>query len=366
MPVDYFYRPGALRNRGGKPAVQVSRVQGGTITGEPYQVGFTLPVSVSGDPTIYHLFIDFGSHLTWVEDKRAKPKKPYKYAGHNIQTQYGDATVLRGHSQITDMHYKTRPTETVLRHLIGIGHLYINYASGPIHTSQMGDGMIGLSPSDGSRDYVKALTHSGNKTQEKKYARDIETVVSALRDEAIIGVFFTPLGVQRQAQITFKGVNDRKFLRGHQPVYTPVVNKSSGHWNFKQTMKYGTRALAGSTGVTTMIDSGYAFINLTKSGFAEYKKKTGAVEKQGLLVLNAAQYQRLESLWFTMNGWDFEITKDAQLWPRSQNRLEEFDVDDYVLCIGNSGDTTMVFGLAWCECLSPSSLCYKIKLLIVR
>lgn len=350
MSVNYFYRPGVLKTRGGKPALQLSRVRKGTITGEPHQVGFTLPVSLNGDATIYHLYIDFGSPLTWVEDKGANPKKAYNDVNHNIQTQYGDGTVFRGHSQSTDVHYKTKPGETVLHQLIAIGHLYNDVTSpNPVHTSQMGDGMIGLSPSNSSKDYIMEVTHQGNKTATKKSERDIETVVSALKDESMIGVFFTPLGVQRQAQITFKGVNESKFLTGQQPVYTPVVDKVSGHWKIHQTIKYGNTVLPGSSGVATMIDSGYAFINLTRSGFAEYKKKTGAVEKQGLLVLNAAQYQKLESMWFTIGGKDFEITKDAQLWPRSQNKQEGFADDDYVLCIADSGDNTMTFGLAWCK-----------------
>lgn len=153
MPVDYFYRPGALQNRGGKPAVHslLSKVQNGTTTGAPYQVGFTLPVTIGVDPTIYHLYIDFGSPLTWVEDKKAKPKKAYNDASHNTQIGYGDGTVFRGRSQTTDMHYRTKPTETVLNHLIAIGHLYENVASNPTPTSQMGDGIVGLSPSDGSK-----------------------------------------------------------------------------------------------------------------------------------------------------------------------------------------------------------------------
>lgn len=310
-----------------------------------------MPVKLGKDQTVYHLYIDLGSPLTWLEDKSVSKKKGYKDLTHNVQTQYGDDTVFRGHSSSTDLHYQTKPTETILNQFIAQGHLYddIN-AADPQPTAEMRDGMLGLSPATGSKQYVYELIDQGGVPGTKKRTSDIETLMSALKDEAIIGVFFTPYGVGRQAQLTFKGVNDKKFLTGHQPVFTPVVNKSTGHWRIKQTMKYGTgkAALPGSSDVVTMIDTGYAFIDLTASGFAEYKKKTGAVEKQGYLVLNAAQYQNLESLWFTVDGHDFEITKDAQLWPRRQNKTEGFADDDYVLAIGTTGDATMMYGLAWC------------------
>lgn len=349
--VDYFYRPGkGLRKHstGSKVAAsaQLSRVQQGSGYGIPRQVGFTLPVKIHN--IVYRLFIDTGSPLAWVEDRSAAQKKAYDDASHNVLIEYGDKSELRGRSEITDVHYQTTPAETVLHHLIAAGHLYRN----KMPCDEMGDGILGLSPSERSGKVIFELRVQRGVLSRIPLPHDIENAVSALRDEGIIGIFFTPYGIQRQAQLTFKGFNDRKFLQGYIPIYIPIIDKDSGFWAVKQTMKFGANmgALPSSSNVSAYLDTGHPSIDLTAAGFADYKKITGAVEKEGRLVLTEAQYLKLESLWFSWGGHDFEITRDAQLWPRRQNKLEGFADDDYVLIVGSTRSNYMMYGLPWCTC----------------
>lgn len=51
--------------------------------------------------------------------------------------------------------------------------------------------------------------------------------------------------------------------------------------------------------------------------FSRYQKATGGVndEETGLLRLTTAQFGKLESLFFHINGETFELTANAQAWP---------------------------------------------------
>lgn len=353
VDVEYFYQKGAKHPRKrGKSAtnvnVQLSQVPRGTPSGVPYQVGFTLPAKLDGDTITHKLYIDLGSPLTWIDDK-ANPNKAFSDATNDVQIGYADDTVFRGKKETANIHYQTR-TPITLQHLYAKGHLYddIN-ATTPIRTNEMRDGMLGLSPPANSKAYVKNLVVSGAALTTQTPTADIQTVLSALGADAKVGIFFTPHGISRQAQVSFKGFNQQKIVG--DPKYAAAYQKNTGYWQMKQTMKYGTAktTLSGANQCTTLIDTGYAFIDLPRTAYADYKTRTGAIEKNGHLVLNQTQFAALESLYFSVDGQEFEITKDAQLWPRKHNATEGFDAADYVLAIGDSTDAKMTYGLAWCK-----------------
>ena len=53
---------------------------------------------------------------------------------------------------------------------------------------------------------------------------------------------------------------------------------------------------------------------------ATYQQLTGAVldnEFTGLLQITPAQFENLESLFFNIGGRSFELTPNAQIWPRA-------------------------------------------------
>jgi cathepsin E len=55
--------------------------------------------------------------------------------------------------------------------------------------------------------------------------------------------------------------------------------------------------------------------------FQRYSAATGAVldSATGLLRITPAQYANLQSLFFTAGGTTFELTANAQIWPRELN-----------------------------------------------
>ena len=57
--------------------------------------------------------------------------------------------------------------------------------------------------------------------------------------------------------------------------------------------------------------------------FNRYKSATGAVldNATGLLKITSAQFANLQSLFFTAGGSSFELTPNAQIWPRALNNM---------------------------------------------
>ena len=57
--------------------------------------------------------------------------------------------------------------------------------------------------------------------------------------------------------------------------------------------------------------------------FNKYTSATGAVldNATGLLIITPTQYNNLQSLFFIAGGTPFELTANAQIWPRALNTL---------------------------------------------
>lgn len=60
---------------------------------------------------------------------------------------------------------------------------------------------------------------------------------------------------------------------------------------------------------------------LATDAFQKYQQATGAVtdDSTGLLRITADQFSNLQSLFFNTGGTSFELTPNAQLWPRALN-----------------------------------------------
>ena len=73
--------------------------------------------------------------------------------------------------------------------------------------------------------------------------------------------------------------------------------------------------------------------------FDRYRAATGAVldKHTHLLRITPTQYANLKSLFFTIGGRTFELTANAQLWPRALNGLINGKKDHIYLVIGDVG-----------------------------
>ena len=102
--------------------------------------------------------------------------------------------------------------------------------------------------------------------------------------------------------------------------YVPITSTSpaSNYWGIDQKVTYGDDTLILDT-TAGIVDTGTTLIYLASDAFSAYQQATGASldESTGLLKLTSDQYDNLQSLFFEINGTTFELTKNAQIWPRS-------------------------------------------------
>ncbi|KAJ7209415.1 aspartic peptidase domain-containing protein, partial [Mycena rebaudengoi] len=93
------------------------------------------------------------------------------------------------------------------------------------------------------------------------------------------------------------------------------------HWTFQQSIAYGGESIMPSA--PGMVESGTTLIWLSPDAFLAYELRTGAGfdpnTQTGLLTITPAQFENLQSLFFTINGVTYEFPPSAQVWPPALN-----------------------------------------------
>ena len=109
----------------------------------------------------------------------------------------------------------------------------------------------------------------------------------------------------------------RKLTRTYglrRPITT--VGPSNQFWGIDQMIRYGssTNILSSTAGI---IDSGTTLALIATDAFQRYQTATGGIPDRntGLLRLTLTQFANLQSLFFTINGVQFEFTANAQIFP---------------------------------------------------
>ncbi|CAE7189071.1 unnamed protein product [Rhizoctonia solani] len=139
----------------------------------------------------------------------------------------------------------------------------------------------------------------------------------------VFGLSFVPTTHQGVlgGELTFGGVNSQKYIGKLNWV---DVNKGclNSCWGFEQTIKYGEQVIQPySAGV---VDSGTALIYVTSEAFQLY---SGALpgskmdKATGLLEIPEESIGAMKPLFFIINGVSYELTPNAQLWPRTSNTI---------------------------------------------
>jgi cathepsin E len=108
------------------------------------------------------------------------------------------------------------------------------------------------------------------------------------------------------------------------------------------SISYGTGGTSILPVTAGIIDSGTSLILLATDAYTAYKQATGAIEdaNTGLLTITSDQFGALQSLFFTIYSETFEITANAQIFPRSLNSQIGGDSGKIYLIIGNLGSPT--------------------------
>ncbi|KAJ7486180.1 aspartic peptidase domain-containing protein, partial [Mycena galericulata] len=131
--------------------------------------------------------------------------------------------------------------------------------------------------------------------------------------------------------------------------YVPITDKSPAcnYWGIEQSICYGSEEImAKAAGIQ---DTGTTLVMLPSSVIKAYCAKTGAVPDQttGLLTVTEDQYNNMESMFFCIGDVKYELTKNAQIWPRSMNSTLGASDDKICLIFADMGDIQVGDGLCF-------------------
>lgn len=197
------------------------------------------------------------------------------------------------------------------------------------------DGLLGLGPTiltSGTltnEPYTKIPTVSDNLLSQKKISSEI------------VAISFNPTTSTSTAngELTFGGVDSGKYTGAI--TYAPITTTSPAkyYWGINQAITYGSSGTSILSTTAGIVDTGTTLILIASDAFTRYEKATGSVmdSTTGLLRLTSAQYAKLQSLFFTIGGTKFELTADAQIWPRSLNQYIGGTSSYVYLIVGSVG-----------------------------
>ncbi|KAF8167357.1 aspartic protease [Crassisporium funariophilum] len=269
-------------------------------------VTYIASVGVGSPATTYSLLIDTGSSNTWVGATQA-----YVKTSTSTQTT-NKVSVTYGSGSFSGTEFTDQVT-------IASGLVIPKQSIGVASTStgfEGVDGILGIGPVDLTLDTLSPATNTLIPTV-------TDNLFSAKTITANqIGISFEPTTTDEilNGEITWGGTDSSKFTGSITFIPLTTTSPASEFWGINQSVRYGasTSILATTAGI---VDTGTTLVLLATNGFTKYRTATGGVldSTTGLLRITAAQFSNLQSLFFTTGGATFELTANAQLWPRSLN-----------------------------------------------
>ncbi|KAI0822360.1 acid protease [Trametes gibbosa] len=138
-------------------------------------------------------------------------------------------------------------------------------------------------------------------------------------------------------ELTFGGTDSSKFVGAINFAPLTRTSPASEFFGINQAIKLGSTSILSNT--AGIVDTGTTLTLIATDALQRYQRATGAVfdDATGLLRISPAQFNKLQSLFFTINGVNFEFTANAQLFPRSLNTAIGGKADDIYLIIGDIG-----------------------------
>jgi len=208
------------------------------------------------------------------------------------------------------------------------------------------DGILGLGPID--------LTQG---TVSNEY--EVPTVMGNLYEQGaissqVLGVFFSPASSNNSVgELTFGGYDASKITGSVS--YVPVTSTypSSRYWAIDQAISYGATPILNNT--AGIVDTGTTLVYIATGrniacnnevmlthypdAFDIYQAATGGIFDYGtgLLKISSEQYNNLSSLYFQIGDVSYELTPNAQIWPRSLNTAVGGTADGIYLIVADIG-----------------------------
>ncbi|KAI9460631.1 aspartic peptidase A1 [Lactarius psammicola] len=271
-------------------------------------VVYQASVGVGNPATSYNLLIDTGSSNTWVGAGKA-----YVRTSTSVQTS-DSVSVTYGSGSFSGTEF----TDTVT---IGPGLVIPGQSIGVASTStgfNGFDGILGIGPVDLTLNTLSPHTSTL-----------IPTVTDNLFSQGtitsdLVAVSFEPTTTSsvKNGELTFGGTDSTKFTGALTFIPSTTTFPASEFWGINESIRYGASTTILST-TAGIVDTGTTLILIATDAFARYKTATGGVNDAptGLLRITSTQFNNLQSLFFTTGGRTFELTANAQIWPRALNTL---------------------------------------------
>lgn len=293
---------------------------------ENQAVNYIASVGVGSPATTYSLLIDTGSSNTWVGAGIA-----YVKTNTSVQTS-NSVSVAYGSGSFSGTEFLDQVT-------IAPGLVIPNQSIGVARTSSgfSGvDGILGIGPVDLTIGTLSINTISSIPTvTDNLFGRGVITAnqigvsfepttqETLVNGELTWGLAMSYIYIYFTNLQTFVGGTDSSKFTGSIN-FTPITTTSPANefWGINQSIRYGASItiLSSTAGI---VDTGTTLVLIATDGLTRYKSATGAIADSatGLLRISPTQFSNLQSLFFTTNGVTYELTANAQLWPRSLNTL---------------------------------------------
>jgi len=294
-------------------------------------VSYIATVGVGSPPTNYDLIIDTGSANTWIGSTKpyVKTKTSHK-TSNTVDVSYGTGH-FSGDEYIDQVTIS--PKLVIKKQSIGVAKTSEGFSTV--------DGIIGVGPVDLTLGTLSPDTKSTIPT----VTQNLFTAHTIGKD--VLSVSFEPLnhpstsGTQMNGMLTWGGIDYSKFIG--QITYIPITKTNSAKlfWGIDASFTYGdqwhsTSILKSTAGI---VDTGTTLVLIASDGFANYQKATGGVpdSNTSLLKITPAQYKNLKNFVVHVKGAQFELTPNAQIWPRKLNTLIGGTAGSYYLIVASSG-----------------------------
>ncbi|EDR13127.1 uncharacterized protein LACBIDRAFT_230227, partial [Laccaria bicolor S238N-H82] len=251
----------------------------------------------------------------WVgADKKYKPTSTSKSTGKTVTVTYGSGSFSG-----------TEYTDQVS---LG-GNLTLKNQSIGVASKAKGfdgvDGILGIGPVDlttgiGFFPFLLLAPLSSS---------PVPTVTDSLYSQGLIptesiAISFNPTtspGDDTNGELTFGATDTSKFNGSINYVPITATSPASHYWGVDQTLTYGSNGTPLLQGAAGIVDTGTTLVLIATDAFQAYQQATQAILDQttGLLTITDDQFAQLESLFFQIGSETYELTPNAQIWPRQSN-----------------------------------------------
>jgi len=298
-----------------------SRVESETIYNDA--VAYVASVAVGTQPTNYTLLIDTGSSNTWVgAGQPYVPTSSSVDTGEAVYAEYGSGS-FGGYEYTDDIAFGSFPA---FRQSIGVAQASSGF--------QGYDGILGIGPTD--------LTYGTVQDQ------TIPTVTDTLYHNYLIANYLVSISFQPEGydwvsgELMFGGTDSSQYTGSINYAPLTTTSPASEYWGMNQSITYGTDNTPILTNTAGIVDTGTTLTLIATDAYLRYQTATGATldSVTGLLCLPNSAYDNLESLNFIINGVTYELTPNAQIWPRSLNAALGGSSDNIYLIIADIGTWT--------------------------